>query len=312
MNESGCPSCTRVVHVLFIYNSPPAGGRTCSQLVVEVVGVGGRMWVSTLSPVCSFCPTSSFGLSVARAGPSDPLLLLPPSASLLSFWPPLSSLTVFPARFSTPTCRLHPPASGGAPSFTPVPPDRLKLQSVASPSVGTLIRGRLHCSGTLLAALGYQLFPDALSLSLSLTFSLCSLLSCSTRRLPTPLPAFHLLRFTFLILLPLSLSLRLLFSFFSPTLLDPLFLSRFFLAFSLLAPTVILFFRFFFFFHRVSLSIPDSFIGGSPYSWASAPLSDNLRVKLLRSVGIAFARTTAAPTRSVPLSFFLFFPLSLF
>lgn len=53
----------------------------------------------------------------------------------------------------------HPPRQGAS-SFSPVPPDRLKLQSVASPSVGTLIRGRLHCSGTLLAALGYQLsFP---------------------------------------------------------------------------------------------------------------------------------------------------------
>lgn len=42
----------------------------------------------------------------------------------------------------------HPPRQGAS-SFSPVPPDRLKLQSVASPSVGTLIRGRLHCSGTL-------------------------------------------------------------------------------------------------------------------------------------------------------------------
>lgn len=35
-----------------------------------------------------------------------------------------------------------------ASSFSPVPQDRLKLQSVASPSVGTFIRGRLHCSTT--------------------------------------------------------------------------------------------------------------------------------------------------------------------
>lgn len=70
------------------------------------------------------------------------------------------------------------------PSFSPVPPDRLKLQSVASPSVGTLIRGRLHCSGTLLAALGYQLFPYCLWPSVFLTCPLLFHLP-SSRRLST-------------------------------------------------------------------------------------------------------------------------------
>lgn len=70
----------------------------------------------------------------------------------------------------------HPPRQGAS-SFSPVPPDRLKLQSVASPSVGTLIRGRLHCSGTLLAALGYQLSFPALPVSPSVLHALCHGLS---------------------------------------------------------------------------------------------------------------------------------------
>lgn len=99
----------------------------------------------------------SLSLSPARA---EPATLVPLPATRLSFSPPLPtvSLALLPphAANSSPTLQ-------GVPSFSPVPPDRLKLQSVASPSVGTLIRGRLHCSGTLLAALGYQLFPSSLS-----------------------------------------------------------------------------------------------------------------------------------------------------
>ena len=127
-----------------------------------------------------------------------------------------------------PLCRGSTKRGVAAPSFSPVPPDRLKLQSVASPSVGTLIRGRLHCSGTLLAALGYQLFPYCLWPSVFPTLPL-PLPSCFLSPpfyypplpsylgpcflfvvLPSFLPSF--LSSFFLFSLSLSLSLFLLFS----------------------------------------------------------------------------------------------------
>lgn len=139
------------------------------------------MWVSAPSP-CSFYP--AFPLSrrrlsrLRRTGDTRSTscatqsVPLPPSDGL----PRSSSSTRRQLIPGGRVLRLSPPS---------LPPDRLKLQSVASPSVGTLIRGRLHCSGTLLAALGYQLFPRILSFSLFLRSSArsrCSvfLLSVST------------------------------------------------------------------------------------------------------------------------------------
>lgn len=117
------------------------------------------MWVSTLSPgipsIPLAPPSPRRSATSARPSSADGHPLRPSSVSQSFAPPPAPSL-------SLPHMPTHPLRARGAPSFSPVPPDRLKLQSVASPSVGTLIRGRLHCSGTLLAALGYQLFPYCL------------------------------------------------------------------------------------------------------------------------------------------------------
>lgn len=252
------------------------------------------MWVSTLSPV--FLP-SLFHRRPLGCTRRTSILLAPPRSVRLSAssFPAVTfvPLAVFPSAslvLLATAYRRPEPSPGGsavrrgvAPSFTPVPPDRLKLQSVASPSVGTLIRGRLHCSGTLLAALGYQLFHDALSPSLapSSTRSPTSY-AVIPPRARSRSPSFHLLRF-------LSHSSHsLLFSFLSD---DYVFLF-FLLSFSSFLSTFV---------HPTTLAnpLPRTFIGGSPYSWASAPLPDNLRVKLLRPGGIAFARDHG--TLSLPL-----------
>lgn len=91
------------VHVLFTYNSSP-WRQECSQLVVEVVGVG-RMWVSTLSP-CSFHPAFPLSRrrpSLARAEPAT-LVPLPANMSIL-----LSPSDDLRRSFST-RCRLIPGA----------------------------------------------------------------------------------------------------------------------------------------------------------------------------------------------------------
>lgn len=227
-----------------------------------------------------------------------PSVLLPqasPRRSTTTSTHPSSTDIVPPiSTFATPVVPSAPPRCppsrayqltlcehGGAPSFSPVPPDRLKLQSVASPSVGTLIRGRLHCSGTLLAALGYQLFLPAPSTSPPRLTLFLSVSHCSPLRLPLssylPATCYH----------PTCSFCRFFLSFF------------FFLP---LAPPSRPPARFFSSFYRA----------GSPYSWAYAPLPDNLRVKLLRADGIAFARAhgtfslfslwRAADDRTLPLA----------
>lgn len=150
--------------MLFTYNSSP-WRQECSQLVVEVVGVG-RMWVSTLSP-CSFYP--AFPLSRRR----------PSRSRRISDTRPTSCERACPCpAFPTVSLALPPHAADSSPVlgcfvFLPRPTGSIKTTKCC-----LSIRWYAHSWSTTLLwhSPGGTGLPtlSRLSFSLSLSFSLYS------------------------------------------------------------------------------------------------------------------------------------------